>query len=69
MADNFLQFSTLLTNLNEKERTWCQSHLALFGSQAPREGDAGYNEFTELAGLYNFEDEEDTLGFDWESGS
>lgn len=66
MADNFLQFSTQISNLNKKERAWCEGHLALFGDEAPQEGDPGYGEFTELIGIYNLEEETETLGFDWE---
>lgn len=65
MSDNFLQFSTELVALNKKERAWTKSHLDLFGAEAPQEGDKGYGEFTEFIGIYELEDETETLGFDW----
>lgn len=65
MADNFLQFSTEISNLNKEERAWCEAHLSLFGDEPPQEKDEGYEEFTRLAGIYELEDETDTLGFDW----
>ncbi len=65
MADSFLQFSAEIPKLNKKEKAWLEDHLDLFGEEAPQEGDKGYDEFTELIGVYELEDEEDTLGFDW----
>lgn len=65
MADNFLQFSEQITDLTKKEHSWCLHHLSLFGDEAPQEGDSGYEEFSELIGIYDLEEETDTLGFDW----
>ncbi len=66
MADNFLQFSAEIPKLTDEERTWAKVHLDLFGDEAPQEGDPGYAEFTELIGVYGLEDDDDTLGFDWQ---
>ena len=66
MANNFLQFSAEIPKLKKEEREWCEGHLSLFGHDAPQEGDKGYEEFTELIGVYELEDEEDTLGFNCE---
>ena len=66
MADNFLQFGSSIPMLTNEERTWTEEHLELFGYDAPQEGDARYDEFSEFIGIYELEDDDDTLGFDWE---
>lgn len=65
MADNFLQFGATIRKLSKEEKGWAEAHLELFGGGVPQEGEFGYDEFTHLIGVYELEDDEDTLGFDW----
>jgi len=69
MSDMFLQFSTSIDNLTKEEVEWIDEHLGLIESWNENELDEDSEEYarlTHLAGIYGFEDECDTLAFEWQ---
>ncbi len=65
MADNYLQFSTVIEKLSKKEREYIENHLNLFGHDAPQEGDQKYKEFIQLLDIYHLDQEDEPLGFQY----
>ena len=66
MADSFLQFSAKIPKLKKKEKKWITDHLSIFEGDPPEEETEEYDRFCDLIGPYQLQDEDDTLGFDWQ---